>query len=144
MAIYANADTQRLTFKAGSNAKTSTSQYKIGYISDSMTVSVVNTTTAYKNIIGVIDTFQSSGSEALSVVVSGLGKVYMGTSCTAGDPLVANSVGNATPLTAYTITAIITGTAAISNTNVILGTALQGGITNGAMSCFVNTQKVFS
>lgn len=144
MSIYANADTERISFIAGDNIKTSTSQYKICGITASMTVSVVNTTTAYKNIIGVVDSFQSSGSEVVSVVVSGLAKVFTVISCTAGDPLVSNSTGVATPFTSYTITAVITGTAAMSNTNVILGTALQGGITSGAMLCFVNTQKIFT
>ena len=143
MAIYANADTERMTFICGDKAKTSTSQYRIAVLDASMTVSVVGSSGAYKNVIGVIDSFQSSSSEAVSVVMHGLAKVFMGVSCTAGDPLISDASGTAAPLVAYTITSISTGTSALSNTNVILGTALQGGITSGAMMCFVNTQKVF-
>lgn len=144
MSVYGNADTERISFIAGSGAKTTTSQYRIGYLYDSMTVCVVETTTSYKNIIGIIDSYQSSGSEVLSVVVHGLARVNMAVSCSAGDPLMSDSVGNATPLTAYTITALCTGTTQLSNTNVIVGTALQDGYTNGSMMCFVNTNKVFS
>jgi hypothetical protein len=144
MAINANADTERITFIAGANARTTTSQYMVAYLSGSMTASVVTSLGAQPLAIGIIDSFQSSGSQAVSVIVHGLAKGYMADSCTAGRPLVPSTAGTLQPLLQYTLTSIGTGTTLLTCTTTIIGTALQAGRTAGAMMVFVNTMRIFN
>lgn len=97
MAISGNIDTIRMTFKAGSAAKTTTAlgkcaiadytttDYGTMYVSPLLTVSVTNP------VMGIIDSYQTSNSECVTVVTFGFARAYCaGTSCatfTAGDVL---------------------------------------------------------
>lgn len=113
----------KMTFLAGASAKTTTSQYMAGYISAANTVSVVNTTTAFP--IGIIDSYQSSSSETLTVILGGPAKGYANLSIAAGSLLTAVDGGKLSG-------AITTAT---SHT---LGYAVSSASTNGALTIIVS------
>jgi hypothetical protein len=127
MAFIGNADTVKRSYVAGSTAKTTTSQYMACYISAADTVSVVNTTTAHP--VGIIDSYQSAGSETVRVVVNGLAKAYANASVAAGS-LVTCVDGGKVATAGATITAYI------------LGRAESNASTNGAITIFVNPMGI--
>jgi len=94
MAIKGNAYTARMTFAAGTGARTTTSQYKVAYLSASMTVCVASASS--DRVIGIIDSYQSSGSTMVTVITHGVatGCMLSGTTCTLGDWLVATTAGS--------------------------------------------------
>ncbi len=139
-AFHGNAYTERLPLKLGSNAKTTTAQYKVGYISAANTVSIVDTTSAYKSAIGIIETYPSASSEVGSVIIHGITKAYCNASVTAGDAISPAGTGKIQTFPGVNLT---TGSAATA-TGVILGYALENGSTNQAITIYVNPQFVLS
>ena len=135
MAYTGNADTERISLKAGSNVKTTTAQYKVGYISDDNTVSVVNTTTARVQTVGIIETYPSASSKVVSVIVNGIAKTYCNESVTAGDEVVAATNGKVAP---YASGTLLTTTSYLKT----IGIALETGITNQAITIFVDPKIV--
>ena len=125
------------TGKCGANAATSTSQYMPCYLSAADTYSVVNTTTAALQANGVILSFQSAGSESISVVRFGKAKVKCAASVTAATPIVA---GAAMGVLDGTIAFGAQTVTAISQAN--LGQALEAGITNSVISAWITGVKI--
>ena len=129
MAVIGGQQATRYSFKAGDGAKTTTSQYKLAYISASMTVSVPSVTAA--PIIGLIESYQSSNSEVVSVITAGIAKGVMrtATTCAIGALLVADVGGLGTLDTGITDT----------TAQVIVGRALNVPVTGGAVIVMLNT-----
>jgi len=124
--IVGNADTGRVSFSVGTLVNTTTSQYKAAYVSASMTVAIG--TAATDDIIGLIDSFQSAGSDYVSVITHGMAKGVMrtGTSCAIGARVVCDALG--------TLDTAITNT----SDQTIIGRALTVPATGGAVSVYVN------
>ena len=128
MAYVGDGSTQYVSFLAGSSAQTTTSQYSVGYISAANTVSVINTNTS--NPVGIIDSYQSAGSQTVRVITAGLAKAYAGASIAAGSLLMPQ-----------TGTALVI-TAAATITSKIIGTALEAASTNGALTINVHPMGI--
>ena len=126
MAFAGNAYSIRGTYLAGSSAKTTTSQYMAGYLSAAGTVSVCNTSTA--KCIGIIDTYQSSSSETLSLITHGIAKGYANASIAAGSVVYAVDGGKL---------AGFSGTTTAYATTPVLGRAESSASTNGAITIYV-------
>ena len=130
--IVGNADTCRVSFACGSSLATTTSQYRVAYISASMTACLA--TNAADLAIGITDSYQSAGSDAVSVITTGLAKGIMrtGTASAIGDILVADAAG--------TLDVAITNT---TDQNII-GRALDVPATGGAVTVYVNIQNTLT
>ena len=116
--------------KAGANAKTTTSQYKCCVISADNTAQVVATATAGL-AVGVIQSYQSSSSEAVTVRMLGVAKVTCESSVTAGRPIVSGELGTVAEL-AISSTVVTVGTL-----KTIIGYARESGDTNTVISAIV-------
>ena len=121
-----NGTTKRMTFKCGTGARTTTSQYRVAYISGSMTVCV--SSAAADEAVGIIDSMQSAGSEYCSVITSGLalGVMHSATTCVIGAWLVANTEGSLD----------IPDT--VTTDNVVVGRALSVPASGGTVMVMVN------
>jgi hypothetical protein len=120
-----------ITFRAGTSPRTTTSQYKVGYISGNNAYEVANTTTVHGRAFGVIQSFQNASSEEVTVRPLGVAKVTCNSSVTAGRPLLAIGLGLVAEL-AISSTALTAGT-----WDNIVGFAREAGSTNSVISCFV-------
>jgi len=128
MAFVGSGDTLRKSYIAGATARTTTSQYGVAYLSAADTASIINTNTSHP--IGIIDSYQSSGSGAVSVIVHGPAKAYAGASIAAGSLVMPQTA------TALVITATATLTA------YILGRAESAASTIGAITIYVNPMGI--
>jgi len=128
------------TFNAGTSLLTSTSQYKlVGILATGadFTVELANTTTVQP--IGINQTLLSSSAEALCTVrLLGISKALCAIACSNGAFLIRSGEGLVTPRAAG-----LTGTAVSTTTQITtIGIALQSGITNQAITVFVNPTYV--
>ncbi len=124
--IVENGTTLKMSFIAAANVKTTTSQYKACYISASMTVSL--SSTGADEIVGIVSSFQSEGSEYCTVITHGVAKGVMATntSCVIGAWLVSDSIG-------------VLDTAVTNTTDqCIIGRCLDVPASGGAVMVYVN------
>jgi len=129
--FIANGTTLRMSFKCGDEVKTTTSQYKVARLTASMTVSIATAVT--DNVVGIIESMQSAGSEVCSVITHGVARGIMqtATSCAIGVWLVANPTG--------TLETAITNTTA----QIVVGRALTVPATGGAVVVYVTPIPTF-
>lgn len=141
--LYGNGQDLDLNLKAGSLLLTSTSQYKVALLSDEFTAQLPSSTATARTGIGIVQSFQSAGSEVVKVRVGGISKAICGASVTAGSWVIpyegistTTHYGSiqAVPAIGSSITV---GTATASSYSNILGFALENGQTNQAISIVV-------
>lgn len=127
MAIKGNVGNFKASFAAGDACKTTTSQYKAVYISGSMTVSICSNSA--DNVIGIIDSFQSAGSNVVTVIMHGIatGCMLSGTTAAIGTWLVATTQGCLIPA--------LTNTTALQK---CIGVLLDVPGSGGAATVYVN------
>jgi len=162
MAIGGNGREYDITFLAGAQLRTTTSQYKcVGFApgtttnanrtvdlcGNTGTISEPTATAAF--VIGINQTYMSSGALECNVRMHGVSKAVCAESITAGMFVAAYggigaaastttmagkiiNIDNAVTCTAYGAT--------VSSQFVVLGRALENGSTNGVISVFVNPQ----
>ena len=133
--FYGNGQEYDLTFKCGTTVITTTSQYKVCYISSSGTVDLINTTATARTAIGVIQSYQSAGSIACTVRLHGVSKVYCRDSVTAG---LAVFGYEGTSVTGDGVGCIDMKAASITAETHVLGFALEDGQTGQAISIYVS------
>lgn len=123
------------TFKISSNLQTTTSQYKVVYLSEEGTVALADTSTADKLVIGINQTYLDENSTECAVRMFGISKAVCAASVSAGDFLRRGADGKVTPVLANGSTLSV---ASVTGQVTIIGRALQSGSTNTVISVFVN------
>ena len=144
--ILAVGNEYEYSMKAGATIRTSTAQYKVGYIEDEETFDTIGSTATARTAFGVNQSEMSANSIVCLVRRYGLSKVICGGSVTAGQYVVAyegvsttthygsiQQVGaNGTPITA--------ATASVSAQHTVLGVAIENGQTDQAIYIDLNPQ----
>jgi hypothetical protein len=136
------------TMDAGAEAKTTTSQYKVGVVSAAHTFNIVSSTATARTAIGINQSYMTSGSVMCKVRTHGLSKAYCGDSVTAGQWIRAYEGVSTTsrygtiqglPAAGASISVATTSVTSYSN---VLGWALDNGQTGQAISVYLNPYQI--
>lgn len=115
---------QIVSFKAGGNLNTTTSDFRPVYINSGTSVRIANTTTVATNTIGIIVKRPKSGTgTAVPVQMDGVAMVYMNDTITAAGDIVILGTGGAIRGTALTFT----------SNQTVLGRALEVSAATGTI-----------